>query len=139
MNQTNDKLINALLIALICLDVFYVIIVFFFPESWFQFIHGTSYNDPQGLLRRTGAGWAAFALFHFITLIRWKETPNWLALSAGIRLTEIFTDWAYLYFSQDITWIGGISLFLAAPINALLGWYFFTSSVTAVKQKYGEG
>ncbi len=139
MNQKQEKLLNSLLVALICLDVFYVIIVFFFPDSWYQFIHGIPYNDPQGLLRRTGAGWAAFALFHFITLLRWKEAPNWLAVSAGIRLTEIFTDWAYLYFSQDITWFGGISLFLAVPINALLGWYFFQSSVIATRQKYSQG
>jgi hypothetical protein len=136
MSFTNRKLIDALLIALIALDVFYPVVIFFFPESWFKFMHGATYVDPQGLLRRTAAVWTAFALFHFVTYLKWQKQPIWLAVSAGIRLSEIFADLTYVHFAQDMTWPGKIGLFMAGPTNALLGWYFLKSSFAFAEKSH---
>ena len=119
------KFIAPLLIILILLDLFYIIIIFPHPELWYRFIHGAPYVDPEGILRRTAAVWTSFALFQIIALFKWRRAPHWLMLVAGIRFTEIFADWTYLYFAQHITWIGRAGLFLAAPINLLSGLFFF--------------
>jgi hypothetical protein len=132
------KLINPVLIILILLDVVYVCIIFPFPEIWHKVIHGAPYVDPQALLRRTGAVWASFALFQFIALVKWKEQPHWLMLVAGIRLTEIFADWTYLYFAQNITWVGRLGLLSAGPINLLAGWFFYRSYLKEAPDQYRE-
>ncbi len=123
----NKKAVDGLLIVLILLDVIYDIVIFGRPELWFRVIHGTGLMDPQGLLRRTGAVWAAFVLWQTITLFRWKNQRHWLMLVAGIRWTEIFADWTYIYFAQSLTTIGWIGLLSAAPINLLSGWFFYRS------------
>ncbi len=77
---------------------------------------------PQGLLRRTGAVWAAFTLLQFVALIRWQRYPHWLVLVAGVRLTEIFSDWTYLFFCSNITWFGRLALFVSPLGNLAFGW-----------------
>src|SRR5262249_34091143 len=104
---------DLVLLVLIGLDVIYDIIIFCAPEKWAEWIHGVPLSDPHGLLRRLGAVWATFALFHLITLLRWRKNPNWLALSAGIRFTEIFADVTYVYFAQSLTFFGKTVLLLA--------------------------
>jgi hypothetical protein len=79
------------------------------------------------LLRRTGAVWAAFTLFQFIALLRWRNQPYWLPLVAGIRLTEVFSDWVYLSFAGSVTWFGRMSLFVAPPTNVLFAWILLRS------------
>jgi len=121
------KLINPVLILLILLDVVYVCIIFPFPDLWFKIIHGVAYTDPEGLLRRTAAVWGAFALFQTIALLRWRKHPHWLMLVAGIRATEILSDFAYVYFAHDLTAFGRSSLLTAGPVNVLAAWFFFQS------------
>jgi hypothetical protein len=119
------KLITPILVILILLDVVYVAIIFPHPEFWFKTLHGAPYVDPQGLLFRTGAVWASFALFQFIALIKWRKAPYWLMLVAGIRLTEVFADWVHLYYAQNMTSLGRMSLLAAPIVNGLTGWFFF--------------
>jgi len=127
--------INSLLLFLIILDVVLSILALLFPDTWFKIFHNQPYNDPQGLLRRTGAVWVAFTLLQVIAYVKWEEQPYWLVLVAGVRLTELFSDWTYLYFSQNITWSGGISLFIAPPANLAMGWFLIQSFLVITNVK----
>ncbi len=122
--------VQAVLLALIALDLSIAAIAFFAPEFWFQVFHGIPYSDPEGLLRRIGASWAGFALFQILALLKWEREPEWLALVAGIRFSDMFTDWTYLTFAHDVTWFAKISLGLASPLNVLAGLYLLQSCKT---------
>ncbi len=111
--------IYLLLVFLVLLDIFLATLCLFSPETWFRLFHDAPYIDPQGLLRRTGAVWAAFTLFQLIALLKWQRQPYWLPLVAGIRLTEVFSDWVYLYMAESTTWFGKIGLFIAPLTNVL--------------------
>lgn len=117
------KKTRGILVALILLDVAIAIVALFFPAFWFKVFHDAPYIDPQGFLRRCGANWLAFALIQAIALFRWEKRPYWLAVVAGVRFSDMFTDWAYLWFSSSITIFGRISLFIISPLNLLLGLY----------------
>lgn len=115
--------VNVLMVFLVILDLFLSTLAIFYSEKWFQIFHNAPYIDPQGLLKRTGALWVAFTLLQFIALIQWKKHPWWLVLIAGVRLTELFSDWTYLYVCQSITTQGWIGLFIAPPGNLAFGIY----------------
>jgi hypothetical protein len=134
----NKKAVDVLLVALILLDVIYDIVIFSSPDTWFRVVHGASNIDPQGLLRRTAGVWAAFTLWQTIALFRWKKGPHWLMLVAGIRWTEIFADWTYLYFAHSITTVGRLGLLSAAPVNLLCGWFFYRSYFKATQPQVGQ-
>jgi hypothetical protein len=119
--------IKLLLIFLIVLDVVLSILTIAFPSTWFQLLHAQPYIDPQGLLRRTGAVWAAFTLLQAMAYYKWRERPYWLVVVAGVRLTELFSDWTYLYFAQQVTWSGRIGLLIAPPANLVIGWFLINS------------
>lgn len=123
VTQQLIRKIDGVLFALLVFDVFVATIAFGWPDFWFQVIHGVPYNDPQGFLRRCGANWAAFALLQALALCRWKKASYWLVLVAGVRFSDVFTDWAYLWFASNVTLFGRVGLFLDAPANALLGWW----------------
>lgn len=125
--MVNKKAVDVLLVLLSLLDVVYDIVIFGSPATWFHVMHGTPLDDPEGLLRRTAACWASFALWQIVALIRWKQHRHWLMLVAGIRWTEIFADWTYAYFAQHLTLIGHIGLLAAGPINLFCGWFFYRS------------
>jgi hypothetical protein len=124
---TSPFLINLLLVFLIILDVVLSVLALLLPNTWFRLFHNQPYVDPQGLLRRTGAVWVAFTLLQFIAFMKWQEQPYWLVLIAGVRLTELFSDWTYLYFAQNITKVGRLSLLIAPPANLVMGWFFIQS------------
>lgn len=115
--------ISRVLLALVAFDVVLTAWAFFAPELWFRLFHGAPYDDPQGFLRRCGANWAAFALFQAVALVRWRKAHHWIAVVAGIRLSDIFTDWTYLAFASDITAFGAVALGLASPMNMVAGWW----------------
>jgi hypothetical protein len=119
--------LNWLLTFLVIYDVMLSATCLIRPDLWYQFIHGTEYVDPQGLLLRTGAVWAAFSLFQLIARLKWEVSPYWLAVIAGIRLTEVFSDWTYLYVAHDLTSFGWFGLFINPPMNLFLGWYLIRS------------
>lgn len=132
-------IINLSLLGLVILDLIYAALCFFFPDFWFRFIHGASYVDPQGLLRRTGAIWATFALVQLITLIRWRKESYWIAIITGVRMSEIFADWTYLAFAQDLTTFGRIALFLATPANLLVSWFFLRTYLSQERTTLEQG
>lgn len=119
--------IDLLLLFLIILDTVLSVLALGMPALWFRIFHGTPYEDPQGLLRRTGAIWVAFTLLQVIALVEWRTAPYWLVLIAGVRLTELFSDWTYIHFARNMTTRGRIALFIAPPGNLLMGWYLIES------------
>src|SRR5215470_6921166 len=113
--------INALLLFLIVLDLVLAAVCLASPVLWVKLFHGVPLSDPLGLIRRQGAVWAAFLLFHVIAYFRWPREPFWLVVVAGIRWTEIFSDWVYLFSAERMTWFGKMGLFMAPPSNLLFG------------------
>jgi hypothetical protein len=127
ITSTLARRIDCLLFALIAFDVFVAVVALFFPSLWYRVVHGVPYVDPQGLLRRCGANWGAFALIQIICFFRWRKAPYWLAVVAGVRLSDVFTDWTYLYFSSNLTTVGTVGLFLASPTELAIGvWLLWT-------------
>ena len=117
------RFINILLVFLVILDLVLSTTCLVFPDKWYMTFHGVHYDnlDVEGLLKRTGALWVAFTLLQLIALIRWKKAPWWLVLIAGVRLTELFSDWTYLYVAHTMTTIGKMGLFIAPPGNLVFG------------------
>jgi hypothetical protein len=124
-NLYESRIIYAILLSLLLTDVILTALGYFFPDLWFSVFHGTSYNDPEGFLRRCAGNWLMFGVLQAIALWRWKRAPVWLAIVAGARFSDMLTDWNYLYFSAHITTMGAIGLFLAGPLNFLAGLYLF--------------
>ena len=91
------------------------------PEIWFRLLHAAV---PAGLevalLRRSAGQWAAFALAQAITLWRWRKEPVWLAVSAGVRFSDLFTDVSYILAVPSLTTLGWI-LLVPPPFLNLVG------------------
>jgi len=115
------KFIYILMGFLVILDLVLCTLCLFFPETWFKIFHAAPYVDPQALLKRTGAVWVAFTLLQLIAFFRWEKAPWWLVLIAGVRLTELFSDWTYMWLANSMTTIGSIGLFIAPPGNLAFG------------------
>ncbi len=118
----SSRRISLLLGSLIALDTTISVIAFFFPKLWFTLFHGVDYVDPEGLLRRMGGNWAAFAILQIVAWRKWRAQPVWLAIVAGARLGDGLTDWTCLAFAKDVTPLGWILLGAASPMNWLAGW-----------------
>ena len=129
------RLTTGLLVLLTALDLGYAITVFTSPGFWLEQTHGVDYGDPAGLLRRTGALWAAFALLQGVALFRWRAHPHWLMLVAGVRLTELFADWVYLGFADDVTTGAAIALTASPILNFVCAVVFYRAYF---KVKRGE-
>jgi len=130
MSSRRITLIKALLILLTLWDLLLSSVCILFPNTWFNIFHGVDYagNDLVGLLKRTGAVWAAFTLFQLIAYFKWQKQPYWLPLVAGIRLTEVFSDWTYILVAHpNMTWFGYLGLGIAPPSNVLFGWFLIVS------------
>jgi len=127
-------LISTTLVIFVFLDLIYAVVGFFFPEIWFKFIHGAEHVDPQGLLQRTAAVWAAFALFQWIALVKWKKQPYWLAVVAGLRFSELFADWTYLYFADKISVFGWLGLSVSTPTNFFVCLFLLKSYLKISKE-----
>jgi hypothetical protein len=125
ISSTLRNLIDAVLAFLVVLDLVLSVTCLLFPDTWFMTFHGVAYNsrDSMGLLKRTGAVWVAFTLLQLIAMFKWRREPWWLVLIAGVRLTELFSDWTYIYVAESVTTIGKVGLFIAPPGNLVLGWF----------------
>ncbi len=121
MLSTPAGRVRAVLLFLVSLDVILSVWALAFPGLWFAVFHGTELADPQGLLPRTGASWAAFALIQAAAIIRWEKSPGWLLAVAGLRLGDCFTDWTYLAVAPDLTWFAYPALGMASPANLAAG------------------
>jgi len=84
-------------------------------------MHDMDYVDPAGLLRRTGALWVAFVGLQAIALVRWQKQPYWLTLIAGVRFTELFSDWVTIFAAQKMTLAGTLGLAVSPPANLIFG------------------
>jgi hypothetical protein len=115
------RLVRGLLVFLVALDLTLTTWAMFFPQLWFTVFHGTSYDDPEGFLRRCGANWAAFLLWQAVALARWKKEPVWLAVVAGVRLSDIFTDLTYSLVARDTTLFAKLTLAPMSVVNLLFG------------------
>jgi hypothetical protein len=117
----NRAQVNVLLGFLIALDIGLSVVALGFPNLWFHTMHGMAYDDPAGLLRRTGALWVAFVLFQTLALVRWQRQPYWLPLIAGVRFTELFSDWVTIFAAQHMTVPGTLGLAISPLANLIFG------------------
>lgn len=91
------------------------------PDAWFSAFHRVA---PAGLeialLRRSAGQWAAFAVAQAITLWRWRKNPVWLAVEAGVRFSDLFTDISYVLSVPSLTPLGW-ALLLPPPVLNVIG------------------
>ena len=120
-------LVDLLLIALIVFDLAVAVGALLLPNLWFRILHDAEFADPGGLLRRTGAIWAAFAVMQVLALPRWRSAPIWLVLVCGIRLSEMFADWTWLAFADQVTPFGTAALIFTLPANLLICGFLFAT------------
>lgn len=123
IDEKLQKQVHLMLLFLIVLDLVLATTALFFPEVWWKLLHGVAYDDPEGLQRRNGALWAAFTVLQVLALMRWKRELWWLPLVAGVRFTEMFTDWVMLIVAADKTWLGWIGFGVSPPVTIFCGWF----------------
>ena len=91
------------------------------PDIWFRVFHsGVPAGLENALLRRSAGQWAAFALAQAVTLWRWQKEPVWLAVTAGVRFSDLFTDVSYIVAVPSLTTLGWI-LLVPPPFLNLIG------------------
>lgn len=112
---------NVFLFLLVVLDLVLSSFALFFPEYWFSLFFEAPHIDPGGILARTGALWAAFTLWQLVALLRWQKEPYWLCVVAGVRLTEIFTDWVWLFAADHVTGAAWFAWGISPPGNLVFG------------------
>ncbi|MCW3474174.1 hypothetical protein [Limobrevibacterium gyesilva] len=102
-------------------DTLLFVLAWVIPDLWFRLLHESA---PAGLevalLRRSAGQWAAFALAQAIALWRWRKQPEWLAVVAGVRFSDLFTDVSYILAVPALTRLGWI-LLLPPPLLNLVG------------------
>jgi hypothetical protein len=102
-------------------DTSLFVIAWLAPDLWFRLLHGVA---PAGfdiaLLRRSAGQWAAFAIAQGVTLACWRKTPIWLAIVAGVRFSDLFTDISYILAVPYLTTLGWICL-IPPPLLNLAG------------------
>ena len=135
--QYSDTHVRMVLWGLLATDLVLTTIGYGFPGLWFALIHGTPYDDPEGLLRRCAGNWLMFGVLQALALGRWKREPGWLAVVSGARFSDVLTDWSYLWFSTHRTWLGALGLFAAGPLNLLCGVYLWRAYACAARVRTG--
>jgi hypothetical protein len=102
-------------------DTLLFVLAWLAPDLWFRILHASA---PAGLevalLRRSAGQWAAFALAQAIALWCWRKRPEWLAVVAGLRFSDLFTDISYVLAVPSLTRLGWI-LLLPPPLLNLVG------------------
>ncbi len=126
-SSTHIKLINLLLLFLVLLDIGLSAICLLRPDLWVKLMHGIDFIDTLGVIRRMGGVWLAFVLFQLVALLFWQKYPILLVLVAGIRFTEIFSDWFYWYSAGQLTWFANFGLLIAPPSNIIFGIILITT------------
>jgi hypothetical protein len=97
MSKRLGRAVDAVLFAAIAVDAGLTLSAALAPRLWFEALHTDGGPDALHLafLYRCAAHWTAFALLQVWTLIRWRSAPQWLAVTAGARLTDTLTDATY--------------------------------------------
>lgn len=119
--DATGRRVRALLVSLTLFDLGLVIWAFLLPDLWWWAFHGVERVDPQHLLQRMGANWAAFFLMQLLATIHWRRAPFWILVVAGVRLSDIFTDVTYVILCHDATWFAWATLPLMSLTNLLIG------------------
>ncbi len=102
-------------------DAVLVLMAWLAPDIWFRVFHAAGTAGLEtAFLRRSGGQWAAFALAQAITLCRWRKEPVWLAVTAGVRFSDLFTDLWYIVAVPSLTTVGWV-LLLPPPLLNLVG------------------
>jgi hypothetical protein len=112
---------QVILVALTVLDLALAAWAFALPDLWFRAFHGVARVDPQGLLQRMGAQWAAFFALELLAALRWRREPVWLAVIGGVRLSDALTDVTYVLSASDATPFAWATLPASSLTNVLLG------------------
>jgi hypothetical protein len=107
IKQPLKALILIFLWAALLEDTIIFLMSWLAPDVWFRLFHDAA---PASLdvafLRRSGGQWAAFALAQAIALWRWRKQPVWLAIVAGVRFSDLFTDVSYILAVRSLTMLG---------------------------------
>ena len=127
VSAARGRLVDVILVSLVVFDLLVAAGAFLLPQLWYGILHAADYDDPQGLLRRTGAIWVAFSVVQLLALPRWRRAAYWLVLVTGIRLSEMFADWTYLIFARSVTPFGTAALLVTLPANLLICWFLFAT------------
>lgn len=115
------RFVEPVLIAAVLVDVLLPAGVFLTPHLWFSLLHGTADQpDQHAFLWRCGANWIGFATVQIVALSRWKLDPRWLAVVAGVRFSDVLTDWTYLAASHT-TPLGTALLAVPGFLNLGMG------------------
>ena len=124
-----ERAIPIVLAFLVVFDLALVVWVFGLPELWFDLFHTNSGASEKAylLLKRCGANWGAFAVVQAVAFVRWREESFWLAVVAGVRLSDVFTDPVYVIFAGDPSWFAVVNLPVMGVINLGLGVFFLRS------------
>ena len=103
-------------------DTVIFILAWIAPALWFQLLHHDSAPTvlEVALLKRSAGQWAGFALAQAIALWRWRAAPVWLAVAAGIRFSDLFTDASYILSAPSLTPLGWAVL-TPPPVLNLVG------------------
>jgi hypothetical protein len=120
-----ERRLKILIVLFLCAalieDTLLVLMAWLAPGLWFRVFHESA---PASLdvafLRRSAGQWAAFALAQAVALRRWRRDPVWLAVAAGVRFSDLFTDLAYVASVPHLTRIGW-ALLLPPPVLNLVG------------------
>ncbi|WP_047490616.1 hypothetical protein [Terriglobus sp. TAA 43] len=103
-------------------DTLLFVISWIAPDLWFRlFHHALPMGFDVAFLRRSAGQWIAFALAQAITLWRWKRQPVWLAVEAGVRFSDLFTDISYVIVTAHSLTTLGWFLLLPPPLLNLIG------------------
>lgn len=121
MDARAARRVQRLLAFLILVDLTLCLVGFLQPALWFQVVHGVPVNDAQGYLRRAAAAWLSFLLIQIVAYRRFRREPLWLAVVAGVRLSDTLADWTHLLFAADVSALGYLCLLPASPVNLLAG------------------
>jgi hypothetical protein len=102
-------------------DIALFAMAWFLPNLWFSVFHASVSSGLEvTLLRRSAGQWIAFALAQSITITRLRKNPAWLAVAAGVRFSDLFTDISYVLAAPTLTTTGYV-LLLPPPCLNLLG------------------
>lgn len=128
MSHHRRIFINFLLGFLCLLDVFLSFICVFSQGLWWnRLFYQIVPSQPTSLLYRMGAVWFAFVLIQGYAWRHWQKKPYWLTITAGVRLTEMFSDWIYLATTDNLTWFGHFGFVISPPMNVLFAWILINS------------
>jgi hypothetical protein len=115
------RLVEPVLILAVLVDIVLPAAAFLAPHLWFSVLHGVADQpDQHAFLWRCAAGWIAFAAVQIIALSRWKVDERWLAVVAGVRFSDVLTDWTYLA-SSHTTSLGTALLLVPGFLNLGMG------------------